>query len=186
MSAKPVKRSRQHQRRDNAPRHHWWGSAPFTLLSDELRESIAYKSLRPVARLVLLDMIGFAYKVSDGSKDTLAEGFKYTFAVCRERCSENAFDEARKAFVERGFFECPLQLQPLSVARPAVYVPSTKWREWRDPVAEKAIARREAAKREGIKRDQQRRTAYLTKPRQTRPQKQNAAPKFGGIATPKD
>lgn len=181
-----MKPKRHGPRRGKGTPHHWWGNAPFALISDELRESLAYKSLTHATKLVLFDLIGFAYKKSDGSKDSLKEGFEYTFAVCREVCSEGTFDDARKMLIERGFIECPPKLQPLIVARPAVYVPSTKWREWRDPVAEKAIARREAAKRAGIKRDQQRRTAYLTKPRETRPQKQIAAPKFGGIATPKD
>lgn len=145
--------------RSRAARH--FGSSPFTLVSDELRKSLAYKCLTPTARLVLIDMIGKYHLASQCDKEALGPlGFQYVFLRCSEPVSKNSFYEAVKQIVEHGFFACPPEIQPLSVARPARYLPSTAWRTWSNPDAEKKLRQREQRKENGIKRDQKRRNDY--------------------------
>ena len=148
-------------RKNDRQRLGFYGGSPFTLLSDEVKKSVAYRTLTPVARLVVIDMIGKYHLASKGDKvPIMSVGFEYVFERCTEPVSYNGFYLAITAICEHGFFETPPELQSLTVAQPAVYVPSRKWKTWHEPLAIAKLARREQKKRGRVHRDKQRRTRY--------------------------
>jgi hypothetical protein len=149
---------RNHHKRDNAVR--WYGSGAFALVSDELRKSIAYRSLTPLARNILVDLIALVGKITNGGTRPLPDGFAYTWAVCLEPCSENAFHTARQELVARGFLTTPAELQPTTTACPTRFMPSTHWQTWTDPEAEARLKKKAAGKDAKLRRDRQRRTTY--------------------------
>ena len=169
--------SKARGKRDPQPRLRIFGLGPFTLITDEVRSSVAYLSLTPIARLVLIDMIGHYNLVSKHDSERLPNGFQYVYQVCKEPVSHNAFYKAVNEIVDRGFFRRPLNIQPSAIARPTRYVPSPEWRQWALPTAVQKVNKRKARKASRLESENKRRVDKL---------RQNAVPKNGGITSPEN
>ena len=124
------------------------------LINNELRESDAYKTLTPSARLVLIDWIGrYNAKSKLDTINIKGTGFTYAYADCTEAVNESTYKAARKAIVAKGFFECPPSMQTLKPGSRHIFIPSTKWRSYKPTVVEaKVIATGNKSRKKALQR----------------------------------
>jgi hypothetical protein len=130
----------------------------FMPLYDELRESDAFKALKPAPALVLLDLLKVYYRESRFDKEPLQDGIVYTWTHCKVDVSEDAFYRAIKRIVEIGFFERAPHLESGRPGSPRVFEPSKRWQSYRTPSDEKVKAG--DSKKRRIQEKRKRRTEY--------------------------
>lgn len=140
-----------------------FGDGRGVYITNTLRDSAAYQTLSPVARLILIDMIRAYNHASSGDKVSIAaSGFRYTFGDCRELADNHSFVDARRRICEHGFFRQAVELQAMKVGAPSVFLPS---KEWRNFIPRGADARRlqSRIKRKAatLRRNRERKTAFI-------------------------
>lgn len=129
-------------------------AAHGVFINGELRESVAYKTLTPAARLVLIDWLGRYMQRSKGDTESLREnGLSYSFSDCKENVSHKTFKTARAEIVQKGFFECPPKLQTILPGSRRLYTPSTAWRQYvPSPSEQKALGTAARGRKEALER----------------------------------
>lgn len=108
------------------------GSFTRLFLAD-IMKSVAFRTLRPVAKLVLIDMLreaeikGSRIKGALG-REVLTAGFKYTQAKCQidDVGSHKNFVETMKQIVDHGFFERRFKKGTSGY----LYTPSRSWQDF--------------------------------------------------------
>lgn len=151
-----------------------YGRGGFVMVSDELRQSTAYRALTPTQRLVLIDMLRLYMRLSDFDKETLPDGFSYAFTNCHELLDERTFYDGRKRLVDVGFLERRDDLKRLTPGAPDVFSPSRRWTKYQPSDAEMArLAALEQRKQTSITRGQARKRRFMEQHPQRRKAKRN-------------
>ena len=132
-----------------------YGSAAHgVFINGELRESVAYRTLTPAARLVLIDWLGRYMQKSKGDTESLCKaGITYSFSDCKENVSHKTFKTARAEIVAKGFFEYSPKLQTLIPGSRRLFTPSTAWRRYvPSPSEQKALETAARGRKEALER----------------------------------
>lgn len=140
-----------------------FGDGPGVYVTNELRNSTAYKLLTPNEKLVLIDMIRRYYLKSGGDKTSLkGTGFTYIFADCMEGVDSKTFHCARRRLCEVGFFARTDNLKLIMPASPDVFEESIQWKSYVPSEMESTkLSRREGRKTALIERNKARRRGFF-------------------------
>lgn len=137
-----------------------FGKGYPTPLLKEVLDSVAYKVLAPMEKLILADMFRGYYRLTNWDRLRLPDGMIFTWTQCQEIVSERAFQCAVRRICHNGFFCAPPEIQEHRPCAPRRYRASTKWRNYQPTDREaKRLARYLEAKtaRTKVKRDRRRR-----------------------------
>lgn len=139
-----------------------YGAGQGVYLTNELKESDAYRVLTPSGKLVLQEMIRAYYQASNYDKADISHtGFIFTYSQCLEDVDETTFRKARKTLCAKGFFRKAPHLKELRPGAPDRYLPSTEWRAYVPSAREcQARQRREQRKKASIARAKRRRADF--------------------------
>ena len=140
-----------------------FGRGRGVYITDELRASLAYKTLTPQERLVLLDMIRVFNKASSGDRHPIADtGIVFTLSMTIEEVDEKSFSVARRRICQRGFFSRVPELESARPGAPHIYMPDTRWRTYTPtPDEQERIQRKAARKAEALSRGSRRKREFL-------------------------
>ena len=109
-----------------------YGTAKFFLrVHQDLRQSDAYKVLKPWGKLILLYMIGTYQKASSFGQYAIPKGFRYTFSSCSENVSERTFYRTVEDICRVGFFSTPPEIQEGRPAAAKRYHSSFDWNSYK-------------------------------------------------------
>ena len=124
---------------------YWREGDPFTALSEELRQSPAYKALDPHEICVLMVAMAAYNRAYRNGYEPVEDGFALTWKMCSFKISERKFQYARERLVQVGFLSLPPEKQSLSSVATNRYFPSAEWRKWEDASEfEQHLAKKEA------------------------------------------
>lgn len=124
----------------------------FTPVYDSMKRTLAYRTLSPSSKLVLLDMLRVYNR--EWGKDSVAatnDGFNYTFSHCDEDVGKSTFDEAIAEIVERKFFR---QRYIEYSGKPKRFIPAEGWKSWTpDETTSRQLTRKVESKKSSIRRN---------------------------------
>ena len=152
-----VKPGKRHKTRDT------FGCGRGVYLTDEMRQSAAYRILSPTEKLVLMDFIRKYYRASSGDKtDIRSAGFAFTYQDTLELIDSKTFYRARARICAAGFFKRDDSLKQLKAGAVDVFIPSDGWRTFTpDKEAARRIESQQARKAAYIKRGKERTRDYI-------------------------
>lgn len=151
-----VKPGKRHKTRDT------FGHGRGVYLTDEIRQSAAYRVLSPTEKLVLMDFIRKYYRASSGDKtDIRGAGFAYTFQDTLETVDAKTFYRARGRICAVGFFIRDDSLKRLQAGAVDVFIPSEGWRTFTpDTEAARRMESQAARKVDYIERGKERKRQF--------------------------
>lgn len=107
-----------------------YGQYGFVMVYNDLKNSSAYRCLKPTERLILIDMIRVYSKVSKRGAERVPEGFPYTFPMCMEDVCETSFQRGIRTLMAKGFFSAPPTIQDDRPGSPKYYHQSYEWTKY--------------------------------------------------------
>lgn len=104
----------------------------FLLLSDDIMEHPAFVTLKPLAKLILLDLMRRIREEFLHIELYKAERvpFTYTYAMSRVQVSQNTFNASMHQLVNNGWIDIKPEDQVEAVASPAYYRISERWKQY--------------------------------------------------------
>ncbi len=127
-----------------------------------VRESQGWCALKPLARVILLEMLDVYFRASGWEKRAgpiARDGFYFAWSQCRESISENAFLAARKEILRVGFFTSPIER---TLGGAMLFMPSATWRKYRFTESErKRIEAARISKASQVAQHRDRRRKFL-------------------------
>lgn len=152
-----MKPGKRHNSRDT------FGSGRGAYLTDEMRQSAAYRILSPTEKLVLMDFIRKHYRISSGDKtDIRSAGFAFTIADTLEAVDSKTFYRARTRICAAGFFTRDDSLKQIKPGAVDVFIPSGDWRTFSPDTGTAARMESKAARKaEYIERGKMRKRQFI-------------------------
>jgi hypothetical protein len=132
-------------------------------LKDDLRKSLAYRSLSLAEQWVLADFISKYNRKSSGDRtDLRGIGFTFTMRDILVDVTPKTFYKARSRICEVGFFKRDDSLKAVRVHAPDIFIPSRDWVSFvPDKEAQKRIDKNTVRTRDYLRRNKERRRKYI-------------------------
>lgn len=136
----------------------------YIMVSDDYRDYIAYRVLKPMTKLILFDYLRCVRNKHASVAPDHADKhrFTYSYSECREDVSENTFHRAMRELKRTGWVDVLPETQNFGIGQPVFYTVSDKWRTYKPTEEERqTLNGYDGAKRRRLDANLQRKSAFL-------------------------